>query len=94
MSEKKKDEMLPLSREEVEVDGIYTNEWGQEEHLHRGQHFPADPPLGVTEWQLTEFMFDNHHEGLTDERLVAKKDEDKPKPKIDHPRRHLVKGDR
>ncbi|WP_422659639.1 transposase [Paenibacillus sp. EC2-1] len=65
-------EMPPISREEVEVDGVYTNEWGREERLKRGESFPADPILGATEWRLTELEFENHHDGRTDERLIVK----------------------
>ncbi|MGZ9585504.1 transposase [Paenibacillus marinisediminis] len=75
---KENDKMNPISREPVEVDGVYANEWGREEVLHRGQTFPSDPQLGATEWQLQQYIFDNHHEGRTDERLVPKsKDEDR-----------------
>ena len=71
MSGKDKD-MHPVSREEVEVDGVYTNEWGREEHLKRGEAFPSDPILGTTEWRLTEYDLENHHDGRTDERLIVK----------------------
>lgn len=71
MSSKDKS-MLPISREEVEVDGVYTNEWGREENLKRGEDFPTDPIMGSTEWKLTEFDFENHHDGRTDERLIVK----------------------
>ena len=64
--------MHPVSHEPVEVDGVYTNEWGREERLKRGDTFPADPILGTTEWRLAEFDFENHHEGQTDERLIFK----------------------
>ncbi len=85
--------MLPVSREEVEVDGVYTNEWGREEVLHRGQDFPADPMLGTTEWQLSEFIYDNHHEGRTDPRLVPKENDTDKIGKITHPRRQQQGGD-
>ncbi|MCJ8011861.1 transposase [Paenibacillus sp. KQZ6P-2] len=85
--------MLPVSREEVEVDGIYTNEWGREETLHRGQNFPSDPMLGTTEWQLSEFLYDNHHEGRTDPRLVPKENDTDKIGKITHPRRQQQGGD-
>lgn len=70
----KHNEMHPITHEEVEVDGVYTNEWGREEHLKRGEAFPADPILGSTEWRLTELEFENHHDGRTDERLIVKKE--------------------
>ncbi|WP_028544737.1 hypothetical protein [Paenibacillus taiwanensis] len=91
---KERDRMNPVSREKVEVDGIYTNEWGREEVLHRGQHYPSDPQLGATEWELTQFIYDNHHDGQTDVRLVAKADEDMPAPKQNHPRKHTDRGDK
>lgn len=66
-------EMPPITHEKVEVDGIYTNEWGREEYFKRGEEFSADPILGSTEWRLTEYDYQNHHEGRTDERLISKK---------------------
>ncbi|WP_230190830.1 transposase [Paenibacillus sp. CECT 9249] len=86
--------MNPISKERVEVDGIYTNEWGREEHLHRGQTFPADVQLGVTEWELKEYMFDNHHEGQTDPRLVPKADDKEEGEKLVHPRGHRDRQDK
>ncbi|MDQ0091468.1 hypothetical protein J2T12_004905 [Paenibacillus anaericanus] len=71
---KKDKEMSPISREIVDVDGVYTNEVGHEECLKRGEEFPADLVLGTTEWELTELVYDNHHEGKTDERLIPEKD--------------------
>lgn len=71
---KKDKEMSPISREIVDVEGVYTDETGHEEHLHRGEEFPADLMLGTTEWELTELVYDNHHQGQTDKRLVPKKD--------------------
>ncbi|MBD8499905.1 MULTISPECIES: hypothetical protein [Paenibacillus] len=91
---KEQHEMHPMSRDRVEVDGIYTNEWGRAETLHRGQHFPTDPQLGATEWELKEFSYDNHHQGLTDERLVPEADKDIPPPKQVHPRKHIDRGDK
>lgn len=92
MSSKDK-EMLPISKETVEVDGVYTNERGLTEHLYRGQHFPSDPVLGATEWELTEFMFENHHEGMTDPRLVPKENDTDKQGKITNPRRQQQGGD-
>lgn len=86
-------DMNPMTGEEVEVHGVYENESGQEAELQRGDKFPADLVLGATEWKLTEYQFDNHHDGETDPRLVPKKDKDKPF-KVTHPRRHLIRGDR
>ncbi|MBW5445458.1 transposase [Cohnella sp. CFH 77786] len=94
MSEKKQ-RMLPLSGEMIEVDGVYKNEWGRELELQRGNVFPADPVLGTTEWELVEFSFDNHHEGETDPRLVPQSDKiEALKGKITHPRRHYNRQDR
>ncbi|TVY01317.1 transposase [Cohnella terricola] len=90
MSESKK--MDPMSGEKVEVDGIYENEAGQETELKRGDHFPSDLILGKTEWALTEFSFDNHHDGRTDPRLVPKEDDIDKQGKIDHPRRQMARG--
>jgi len=90
MSESKR--MDPFSGEKVEVDGIYENEAGQAMELERGQTFPSDLILGETEWKLTEFKFDNHHEGRTDPRLVPKANDTDQMGKIDHPRRQMDRG--
>ncbi|WEK54821.1 MAG: transposase [Candidatus Cohnella colombiensis] len=84
--------MLPLSGESVEVDGVYEDEWGHEEPLKRGQTFPSDFMLGETEWKLTEYNYDNHHEGRTDPRLVPKKNDTDKMGKITHPRRQIDRG--
>ncbi|AZN39434.1 transposase [Paenibacillus albus] len=81
-------QMDPVSGEPVEVDGVYTNELGREEHLKRGDVFPADPQIGTTEWELTQLAFDNHHEGKTDERLTPKKEITQHEAHLQHPRRH------
>lgn len=81
-------EIAPISGEPVEVDGVYQNEWGREIKLARGQVFPADPQLGTTGWQLVEYVFENHHTGETDPRLVPKDDDDDPEAHMQHPRRH------
>jgi hypothetical protein len=86
------DRMDPLSGEKIEVDGVYENESGQELKLKRGDEFPADLILGKTEWTLTEMIFDNHHEGRTDPRLVPKEDDIDKQGKIDHPRRQMDSG--
>lgn len=90
MSESKR--MDPFTGEKVEVDGVYENEMGQEEQLHRGEAFPADLILGNTEWTLTEMSFDNHHEGRTDPRLVPKENDTDKQGKIDSPRRQMARG--
>ncbi|WP_372632994.1 transposase [Cohnella sp.] len=90
MSESKR--MEPMSGEKVEVDGVYENEAGQAQKLKRGDVFPADVILGETEWTLTEFAFDNHHEGRTDPRLVPKENDTDKLGKIDHPRRQMASG--
>ncbi|RKP50109.1 transposase [Cohnella endophytica] len=92
MSQSNNDRMEPVSGEKVEVDGVYTNEWGREEELNRGETFPADPMLGETEWTLSEFSFDNHHEGRTDPRLVPKENDTDKQGKIVHPRRQMARG--
>ncbi|UHA75013.1 transposase [Paenibacillus sp. 481] len=86
--------MNPISKERVEVDGIYANEWGREELLYRGQKYPADHQLGATEWELKEFIYDTHAEGHTDERLVPKADSKIEPPKQIHPRKHTDRGDK
>lgn len=91
MSSDNKD-MLPLSGENVEIDGVYEDEDGHEQHLKRGQHFPADLVLGKSEWKLTEYSFDNHHEGRTDERLVPKENDTDKMGKITHPRKEKKSG--
>lgn len=78
-------QMHPITHEKVEVDGVYTNEWGREEYFKRGAEFSADPILGSTEWRLTEYDFQNHHEGRTDERLISKKEGHGKQDKV-HPR--------
>nr|WP_211184642.1 transposase [Paenibacillus lemnae] len=75
--------MPPVSREKVEVDGVYTNEAGQEQYLERGGMFPADEVLGTTEWRLREYDFDNHHDGRTDKRLVVKQEGHGKQDKLD-----------
>jgi hypothetical protein len=92
MSENSNDRMDPVSGEKVEVDGVYSNEWGQEEKLKRGDVFPSNLIMGTTEWSLSEFTFDNHHEGRTDPRLVPKENDTDKMGKIDHPRRQMDRG--
>lgn len=84
--------MDPLTGESIDVDGVYENEYGQKLELKRGDEFPADLILGHTEWKLTEFSFDDHHEGRTDPRLVPKKDDTNKMGKIDSPRRQMARG--
>nr|WP_198957510.1 transposase [Paenibacillus selenitireducens] len=90
----KEKDMNPISHERVEIDGIYTNEFGQEEHLHRGQTFPANLVVGTTEWELKEYMFDNHAEGRTDPRLVPKENDTDKQQKQVHPRLHQDQSDK
>ncbi|GIO13056.1 hypothetical protein J19TS2_26110 [Cohnella xylanilytica] len=92
MSENSNNDMLPISGEHVEADGVYKNEWGRELELQRGDVFPPDPQLGTTEWEWAEMTFDNHHEGTTDPRLVPKKDDINKRGKILHPRRQMDRG--
>jgi hypothetical protein len=95
MSEEKRHyEMEYMSGEQVEVEGVYKNEWGGEEKLRRGMTFPADPTLGTTEWELVELAFDNHHQGQTDPRLVPKEKDNSKEANLKHPRRHIDRGDK
>lgn len=73
MSKEKKD-MLPVSREQVEVEGVYTDELGREEYLHKGEQFPADLVHGTVEWKLTELAQIKHAEGRTDPESDTEKD--------------------
>ncbi|MEF2967808.1 hypothetical protein V3851_18420 [Paenibacillus sp. M1] len=73
MSKEKKD-MLPMSRDIVEVEGVYTDELGRENYLQKGEEFPADLVLGATEWKLTELADVKHATGRTNRKLVPKKD--------------------
>ncbi|MFD3261137.1 hypothetical protein ACE3MQ_21295 [Paenibacillus lentus] len=66
MSREDKD-MLPISREKVEVEGLYTDEWGRSEYLYRGQEFPADLIMGSTEWKLTELAKDPAERDISDD---------------------------
>ncbi|MFC3800027.1 transposase [Cohnella sp. GCM10012308] len=85
-------EMLPLSGEKVESDGIYRDEWGRELKLERGNEFPSDPDVGSTEWEWVEAVYDNHHDGETDPRLVPKEKDINKQEKIEHPRRQVDRG--
>jgi len=89
-----KDRMLPISGENVDVDGIYKNDWGREEELMRGQVFPADPQLGTTAWELVRFTYDNHHMGETDIRLRHEKAEGQAGGGGESPRKHIDRGDK
>lgn len=90
MSDNKTERMEPISGEMVEADGVYANEWGRQEQLERGEQFPADPILGSTEWKQVELVFDNHHAGQTDPRLIPHDDDDDPEAHMQHPRRHTT----
>lgn len=72
MSDKMK-EMLPVSREEVEVSGVYRDELGREEYLRKGEEFPSDPVYGTMEWELKELAQEKNSKGHTDDRLIPKK---------------------
>lgn len=73
MSKEKKD-MLPVSREQVEVEGVYTDELGREEYLHKGEEFPADLVHGTVEWKLTELAQIKHAEGQTSPEFGPEED--------------------
>lgn len=62
MSEDKS--MNPVSGDEVETDGIYSNEWGREETLKRGDEFPYDPTMGQTEWDLTSLLLESQERDM------------------------------
>ncbi|WP_308637743.1 transposase [Paenibacillus silvisoli] len=87
-------EMEPMSGEPVEVEGVYTNEWGREEKLKRGDVFPADPQMGSTEWELTQLAMDNHENGETDPRLYPQKKTTAHEEHLQHPKRHKSQPDR
>lgn len=44
---------------------------------------------GSTEWKLSEYDFENHHQGRTDERLVPKEKGPDKQVNIDSPFRHV-----
>lgn len=73
MSSKEYYEMDPISREIVNVEGVYTDEDGRERYLHKGEEFPADLIMGTTEWKLTEFAQVKHSDGETSRHLIPKK---------------------
>ena len=73
MSSKDKD-MLPMSKETVEVEGVYENEEGREMYLRRGEEFPSDLVLGRTEWKMTEFAVENHSESQPDKHRIPKRE--------------------
>jgi hypothetical protein len=76
MSSKNKD-MLPMSRETVEVEGVYENEEGRELYLRRGEEFPADVVLGNTEWEMTELAHVNRSESQPVNHQKPKRDKEK-----------------
>jgi hypothetical protein len=54
----------------VPKDGVYTDGWGREEILHKGDSFPEDPQMGQTHWEMVRYPFDNQQTGRTvDERF-------------------------
>ncbi|CAI6068553.1 transposase [Cohnella sp. JJ-181] len=85
-------EMMPVSGEKVESDGVYRDEWGRELQLSIGDTYPSDPVLGSTEWEWVEAVYDNHHDGETDPRLIPKEKDVNKQDKIDHPRRQTGYG--
>lgn len=85
--------MDPFTGEEVEVDGIYCDDWGKERAFRRGEQFPADTTLGATGWQLISYAIDDHPKGQhVDPRFRASSPE--AKHKQDSPRLHVERGDR
>ncbi|GAA3403119.1 transposase [Paenibacillus hodogayensis] len=84
--------MNPLSGEPVEVQGVYSNEWGREQLLQKGDVFPADPQLGTTSWQLVRYNVDSltgetEHDHLN---LADKNEQDGQ----NSPRKHTDRGDK
>ena len=83
-------EMQPVSGEPVEVDGVYSNEWGREQPLKRGDVFPADPQLGTTSWQMVRFAADNH----TVETDSSLQHHSKNRSEANKTRLHVDRGDK
>ncbi|MFC0216211.1 hypothetical protein ACFFK0_27825 [Paenibacillus chartarius] len=50
-----------MTGDEVEVDGVYVNEAGREEILHRGEKFPGDLTLGRTTWKMVGFALNEEN---------------------------------
>jgi hypothetical protein len=83
--------MNPLSGEPVEIDGVYSNEWGREQFFRRGDVFDADPMLGTTAWELVRFEVDrttSETEHPHKNRLVPEHSD------LDSPRGHVDRGDK
>lgn len=77
--------MNPMSGEQIDVDGVYANEWGREEMLKMGDTFPADPQLGSTAWELVSFPVDNESLRHTvDPELRNESDERKNRSRMPH----------
>lgn len=83
--------MNPISGEPVETDGVYSNEWGREQFLQRGDVFPADPQLGTTAWELVRFAVDETT-GETEHQHLERQTAD-PRG-MDSPRGHVDRGDK
>lgn len=92
MSEEQHLSMEPISGEPVEIDGVYSNEWGREEAFKRGDVFPADPMLGSTAWKLVRFDVDAIT-GETEHEHLNKADKNRQSGH-NSPRGHLDKGDK
>lgn len=86
------DRMEPASGEPVEVDGVYSNEWGREEHFKKGDVFAADPQLGTTTWKLVRFDIDSTT-GETEHAHLNRADQNKQSGH-DSPRKHVDRGDK
>ena len=86
------DRMNPISGEPVEVEGVYSNEWGREEYMRKGDVFPADPQLGTTAWELVRFSADSITSETEHDHLNL---QDKNKQSgHDSPRKHVDRGDK
>ncbi|MEF3304011.1 transposase [Paenibacillus sp. GYB003] len=86
------DRMNPMSGEPVEIDGVYSNEWGREQFLQKGDVFPADPQLGTTAWELVRYSVDR----LTGETEHAHLNLADKNEQSGHgsPRKHVDRGDK
>ncbi|RKN64298.1 transposase [Paenibacillus ginsengarvi] len=86
------DRMNPISGEPVEVDGVYSNEWGREQFLQKGDVFPADPQLGTTGWELVRFDIE-HYTGETEHSHLNLADKNKQSGNKST-RSHVDRGDK
>lgn len=86
------DRMEPMSGEPVEVEGVYSNEWGREQLLRKGDVFPADPQLGTTAWELVRYTVDSIT-GETEHEHLNRADQNR-QDGHSSPRKHVDRGDK